>query len=285
MASATSAGPVVVTGGAGAIGSVLTRVLSQDRPEVRVIDNLSSGRMENLGDLARHPSVRFLEADLKSPPDLVPWFRGASEVWHLAANPDIRRGIDDPRLDVEEGTLVAFQVLDAARRADVPRVLFSSSSVVYGSPTRFPTPEEYGPLLPESNYGAAKLAVEALLSSFCHSYGMRGWIFRFANIIGPGMTHGILYDLMLKLQRTPKRLEVLGDGRQAKSYLRTEDCVAGMLRASNHSAGPVQIYNLGNLDQITVREIAEKVVADLGNQAEIAYTGGPRGWTGDIPKQ
>ncbi len=141
----------------------------------------------------------------------------------------------------------------------------------------FPTPESYGPLCPQSLYAASKLASEALLSAYAHSYGLRVHLFRFANIIGPGMGHGILPDFLDKLRKDPSRLEVLGDGRQAKSYLRTEDCVGGMLLARDRAHDPVNIFNLGAADQITVREIAEKVVAATGGRARIVYTGGTGG--------
>ena len=278
-------GPVVVTGGAGAIGSVLVRSLLDRASEVRVIDNLSSGRREHLVPSVSGRSAKLIVADLKQPGSFAEEFRGASAVWHLATNPDIRKGSTDRRLDLEEGTVATSNVLEAARQADVPRIAFSSSSVVYGLATVFPTPEEYGPLLPQSLYGAAKLAAEGLLSAYAHSYGMRVHIFRFANILGPNMTHGILPDFFAKLRRDPARLEVLGDGRQSKSYLRTEDCVDGMLLALERAHEPVNLFNLGNADQVSVREIAEKVVAASGGTARIEYTGGPRGWVGDVPLQ
>jgi UDP-glucose 4-epimerase len=271
----------VVTGGAGAIGSVLVARLAAAGAEVRVLDNLSSGRRDHL---ALDDRVRLVETDLRTDarPDE---FRGATEVWHLAANPDIRLGTVHPRLDLDHGTVATFNVLEAARRADVPRVLFSSSSVVYGLPSTFPTPEEYGPLLPESLYGASKLASEGLMSAYAHCYGLTSHIFRFANIIGPTMTHGVIYDFFEKLRATPDRLEVLGDGRQAKSYLDVDDCVEAMRLARDAARAPVNVFNLGTADQVSVREIAERVVAALGGRARIDYTGGERGWAGDVPRQ
>ncbi|MGI0053971.1 MAG: SDR family NAD(P)-dependent oxidoreductase [Thermoplasmata archaeon] len=285
MEQGNTGGRAVVTGGAGAIGSALVRALLARGQEVTVLDNLSSGRESNLASVAEHPGLHFHRADLLRPEEIRDPIRGATELWHLAANADIRRGTEEPSLDLEQGTLATFRVLEEARRAGVDRIRFSSSSVVYGLPDRFPTPEEYGPLLPQSQYAAGKLAAEGLISAFCHCYGMTATIFRFANIIGPGMTHGILFDLLRKLERDPKRLEVLGDGRQAKSYLYTDDCIDGMLLAAAGEAGPVGIYNLGASDQITVREIADKVVRAAGGGAEIVFTGGSRGWVGDVPRQ
>ena len=274
-------GPAVVTGGAGGIGSVLVRELLASGREVRVVDNLSGGRRDHL---PRSPSLSLLVADLKDPPTYDSVLTGASEVWHLAANSDIRRGTSDPRIDFSEGTFATFQLLETARRHDVPRAYFASSSVVYGRASVRPTPESYGPLVPESLYGAAKLAAEGLFSAYAHSYGLRVHLFRFANIIGPNMTHGILPDFFAKLRADPNRLEVLGDGRQAKGYLRTEDCVAGMQLAVERAHEPVNIFNLGTTDQITVAEIARKVVDAHGGGARIEYSGGERGWPGDIPQ-
>ncbi|MCI4331205.1 MAG: NAD-dependent epimerase/dehydratase family protein [Thermoplasmata archaeon] len=285
MTAGEPTGAAVVTGGAGAIGAFLCRALAGPNREIRVVDNLSAGDRTSLKELEGAGRLRLHVLDLVQEKDLGPVFAGASEVWHLAANTDIRRGTADPRIDFEAGSVATFHVLEAARRADVAKVFFASSSVVYGFPTVFPTPEGYGPLLPESHYGAAKLAGEALLSAHCHSYGMKGYIFRFANIIGPGMTHGVMFDFFEKLKRDPSRLEVLGDGRQSKSYLRVEDCVDGMLLAGRKAQETVNVYNLGTRERTSVREIAEAVVASTGGRARIEYTGGERGWTGDIPQQ
>lgn len=285
MSRGAPKGPVVVTGGAGAIGSVLVRELLGRTSEVRVIDNLSGGRREHLPVSSAETKVSLTVADLKDPASFSEVFRGASSVWHLATNPDVRRGPSEPRLDLEEGTIATANVLEAARHFDVPRVAFSSSSVVYGLAKVLPTPEEYGPLEPESLYGAAKLAAEGLLTAYAHTFGLTVHIFRFANIIGPNMTHSILPDFFDKLRRDPSRLEVLGDGRQSKSYLRSEDCVGGMLLATERTDLPVNIFNLGNTDQITPREIGEKVVAAHGGRARIEFTGGDHGWVGDVPVQ
>ena len=285
MSAGSVGGPVVVTGGAGAIGSWLVRRLLERGSEVRIVDDLSSGRKEHLGPALGSSRCSLTVADLRAPKGYQKVFRGATEVWHLAANTDIRKGSRDSTLDFELGALATFRVLELARRYDVRRFLYSSSSVVYGLPTVFPTPEEYGPLEPQSLYGAAKLAGEAMASAYAHSYGIRAFIFRFANIIGPAMTHGVIYDFFEKLRRDPARLEVLGDGRQSKSYLRTEDCVEGMLVAGDRATATVNTFNLGSPDRISAREIAEKVVAAHGGTARIEYTGGERGWVGDVPQE
>ena len=277
--------PAVVTGGAGAIGAYLVRALLGRGLEVRVVDNFSSGRREHLPDPATTKGLRIHRADIRHLGEFEGVLRGAGSVWHLAANPDIRLGTEQPQLDLEHGTIGTSNVLEAARRSDVPHVLFSSSSVVYGFPTRFPTPEDYGPLFPQSLYGASKLGSEALLSAYSGCFGLTATIFRYANIIGPTMTHGVIFDFFEKLRQTPDRLEVLGDGRQSKSYLRVEDCVTGMLVGAEGGQAPVEAFNLGTTDRTTVKSIAEKVVVALGGRARIDYTGGDRGWAGDIPQQ
>jgi len=284
MPDASSDGPAVVTGGAGAIGSSLVRALLARGREVRVVDNLSSGRRDHLPTGPDAARLTVVAADLREPATYRAACAGVSDVWHLAANTDIQRGSADPRIDFEHGARATFEVLEAARAAGVPRFFFASSSAVYGRATVLPTPEEYGPLAPESLYGAGKLAAEGLCAAYAHSYGLRVVVYRFANIIGPGMTHGVLYDFFEKLRRDPTRLEVLGDGRQSKSYLRTEDCVAGMLVGADRTNGPFHLFNLGTRDRTSVREIAEKVVAAHGGRARIDYRGGERGWTGDVPQ-
>ncbi len=283
MTPNAASNPVVVTGGAGAIGSVLVARLLREGHRVHVLDNFSTGSREALPTNAERLTVTSCDLGAGEPPASV--FAPDTELWHLAANADVRRGVNEPQLDVRNGTLATHHVLERARRSDVRRVLFSSSSVVYGAARVHPTPESYGPLEPESLYAAGKLAGEGLVSAYAHTYGLTTYIFRFANIVDGRMRHGVVYDFFEKLRRDPGRLEVLGDGRQAKSYLRTEACVDGMLTAARKVSAPVNLYNLGAEDRTSVREIAEKVVAAHGGKARIEYTGGDRGWVGDVPQQ
>jgi UDP-glucose 4-epimerase len=275
----------LVTGGAGGIGHFLVRELLRQGWEVRILDNFSSGTRGNVQDLTEDPRVEVLEGDVLDPPTLLRGVSGVDFVWHLSANPDVRRGKEVTDLDLEQGTVATQRVLEAMRRASVKRIGFSSSSVVYGLPTVFPTPEDYGPLLPESLYGASKLASEGLVSAFVHTFGFQAWVFRFANVCGPGATHGVIYDFLEKLRRDPHRLEVLGDGTQRKGYLHVEDCVEAMLFAAEHAKEPVNVFNLAPVDTISVAEIAQRVVAAAGTGARIEYTGGARGWAGDVPRQ
>ncbi|MDE1822460.1 MAG: SDR family NAD(P)-dependent oxidoreductase [Euryarchaeota archaeon] len=275
----------LVTGGAGGIGAHLVPALRARGWAVRVLDNFSSGRKENLAPVREDPLVEVVRADVTDLRSIEPAFEGVEFVWHLSANPDVRRGAAETDLDLQQGTVGTRNVLEAMRRHKVRKIAFSSSSVVYGHPKVFPTPEDYGPLHPESLYGASKLAGEALITAFCHSFDMQAWVFRFANVVGPGASHGVIYDFLVKLERTPDRLEVLGDGRQNKGYLWVEDCVEGMIYATEHAKERVNVFNLAPEDTVSVAEIAQKVIALTGARARIEFTGGARGWPGDVPVQ
>ena len=274
----------LVTGGAGFVGSALVGALIDEGHEVVVYDNLSSGRREFLTPFEGSGGLQFVKADLLDLGRLAEALAGVEMVWHLAANPDIRLGTRQTDLDLQQGTVATYNVLEAMRRAEVRKLAFSSSSAIYGRPTVFPTPDDYGPLLPESLYGASKLACEGLVSAFCHSLGMQAWIFRFANVVGPNATHGIIPDLLAKLRQTPARLEVLGNGRQRKSYIHVQDCVKGMLTGWRHADDPVNVMSLGTDDDILISRIAEIVVQEAGtSETPIVYTGGDVGWPGDVP--
>ena len=275
----------LVTGGAGFIGSHLVDRLLQEGHQVTVYDDLSLGRRAHLaGALAA--GARLVVADLLDLERLATELPGHQQVWHLAASSDIRRGTTSTRLDLEQGTLATHNVLEAMRRCGgAARLVFASSSVVYGEPTLRPTPEDHGPLQPISLYGAAKLAAEGLISAHVHSHGLQATIFRFANVVGPRSTHGILFDLARKLRDDPRRLEVLGDGTQTKSYLTVHDCVDAMLHVVRRAGAGLGVYNLACRDSVSVRRIAEMVVQHwTAGQARIHFTGGDRGWTGDVPR-
>jgi UDP-glucose 4-epimerase len=211
--------------------------------------------------------------------------KGHDIVHHLAANPDVRIGEKEPTLDIDLGIRVTSNLLEAMRLHGIKRIAFSSSSVVYGEADKFPTPEDYGPLVPISMYGAAKLGCEALISAYCHTFGFQSWIYRFANVIGPRGTHGVLVDFINKLKKDPGKLEILGNGKQKKSYLTVGECVDAVMFIMKKAKDPVNIFNLGSDDQITVKRIAEVVVEELGldpKKVKLQYTGGERGWPGDV---
>jgi UDP-glucose 4-epimerase len=273
-----------VTGGAGFIGSwVVDRLVRKNY--VTAYDNLSTGREEFVAHHLGKHHFRFVKADLLDVGKLFKEMKGHEYVWHMAANPDIRKGTDSTMFDLQQNTIATYNVLECARRTDVKGLVFSSTSTVYGRAKVLPTPEDYGPLLPISLYGASKLACEGLISAYSELYGIRSWIFRFANIVGHRSTHGILYDLVEKLNRNPRKLEVLGDGKQRKSYMLVEECVDGMVYGFRHAKDKVNYFNLGAEDQITVKRIVEILVEETRlTDVRIKYTGGESGWKGDVPR-
>ena len=274
---------ILVTGGAGFVGSHLVDLLVGRSHTVSVLDNLSSGRANFL---AHHgESVRLIEADLLDLDAVKEAMDGIDMVYHLAANPDIRLGTRVTDTDLKQGTIATYNVLEAMRIAGVKKIAFSSSSVVYGEAKEMPTPENYGPLLPISLYGASKLGSEALITSWVGTFELQAWLFRFANIVGARGTHGVIFDFIHKLKADPTRLEVLGNGRQEKSYMEVVDCAAAMIHLTEATNEPVNCFNLGTHDTCSVRRIAEIVIEETGfENVSIEYTGGDRGWAGDVPK-
>ena len=275
----------LVTGGAGFIGSHLVDRLVGQGDEVIVVDNLSSGVIEFIQSHIDSGAVIFHNIDLKDLDSLTPIMAGVEMVYHLAANPDIRLGTRITDTDLKEGTIVTYNVLEAMRLADVGKIAFASSSVVYGEDAPMPTPENHGPCLPISLYGASKQAGEGLIGSWVGTFGLQAWIFRFANIIGERGTHGVIFDFIHKLKADPSRLEVLGNGLQEKSYMEVGDCVDAILHVIDNTSERINLYNLGSNDTCSVRNIAAIVVRETKcDGASIEYTGGDRGWAGDIPK-
>ncbi|MEM4594058.1 MAG: GDP-mannose 4,6-dehydratase [Zestosphaera sp.] len=279
----------VVTGGAGFIGSHVTEYLVIKGFEVVVVDNLSSGSLENINHLIKNGKVKLLIKDLKIfDGELRNAFNEADTVYHFAANPEVRVSMTEPRTHFEENVLVTFNVLEGCRLNDVKEVVFASSSTVYGDAQVFPTPEDH-PTKPISVYGVSKLMSENLLAGYSDIYGIRALSLRFANIVGPRQTHGVIVDFISKLRRNPKRLEILGDGTQKKSYLHVIDLIEGMHIALEHlrkSSARYEVYNIGNTDWISVKEIADLVVEELGlNNVEYVFkpaTQDGRGWLGDV---
>jgi len=275
---------ILVTGGAGFIGSHLVeRLLSENR--VTVLDNFSSGRRAHLAGHLKDPSFRLIEADMMDAKALEKALEDMDMVFHLAANPDVKLGAQDTRVHLDQNVLATYNLLEAMRKAGVRNVAFTSTSTIYGEAEVVPTPEEYGPLKPISLYGASKLACEALISSYCHTFDMQSWIYRFANIVGERGTHGVLVDFISKLRANPRELEILGSGEQRKSYLEVRDCVLAMVHCVERSSEETNIFNIGSVDLIDVKGIADIVVEEM-NLPEVRYrfTGGHqgRGWRGDV---
>ncbi len=274
---------IFLTGGAGFIGSNFSEMLVTAGVNVTVYDNLSFGRYEFIEGLVKNKNFKFVKADVTDTKTLNEEIGKAKPdvMIHFAANPDIRKGIANNRLDLEQGTIATYNLLDASRNNDVKDILFSSSSAVYGDATIKPTPETYGPLKPTSLYAAAKLAAEGLITSFSNLYGFNYYIYRFANVVGKNIAHGVIFDLTTKLRKSMNELEVLGDGKQVKSYIDVVDCINGMTLAYTNSPGR-DIYNISIDDQISVAQIAEIVASRVSPKAKIRYTGTKGGWPGDV---
>jgi UDP-glucose 4-epimerase len=275
----------LVTGGAGFVGHHLVGKLLAEGHEVIVYDNLSLGKREHVAPFLGNPHFTFIQDDVLDAGSLTEAMKGAEVVWHLAANSDIRAGVKDPTVERDQGILATFNVLQAMRDQSVGEIVFTSSSVIYGDAEGNDLREDFGPLRPISYYGASKLAAEGLVSGFCHMCDMKGWIFRFANIVGKGLTHGVLFDFIGKLRGDPTRLEILGDGHQAKPYLHVSECVDGMLWGLRHAEERVNIFNLAPCDSLCVKEIAQIVVEEMGlKDVSFHFAGGRGGWKGDVPR-
>lgn len=272
-----------VTGGAGFIGShIVDRLVEMGF--VTVYDNLNLGSREFIKHHLHKKNFQFIQADLLDFDFLKESIKGCDVVFHLAANSDINEGTKKSNTDLLQGTIATYHVLEAMRLNDIKKIVFASTSAIYGEPKTMPTPEDYGPLFPISLYGASKVAGEALISAFCHLYEMQAWIFRFANIVGERGTHGIIVDFVNKLQRNPEELEILGNGKQAKPYLYVKDCVDGILFGFRHAFDTVNYFNLGCHGNTSVRKIAAFVVEQMNlKDVRFVYTGGDRGWKGDVP--
>lgn len=279
---------VAVVGGAGFIGGhVVERLLADpDTAGVTVFDNFSSGRRWHLAAVADDPRLSVVVGDVRDLPALCAAVAGHDTVVHLASNPDIAAAVSNPAIDFDQGTLLTHHVAEAARREGVGLVLYASGSGVYGDLGEVYPDEDYGPMLPTSTYGASKLAGEALLCSYAAMFGMAVRAFRFGNVVGPRQTHGVGYDFVRRLLADPTRLRVLGDGRQSKAYVYVEDVISAVLTAAERADGPFAVFNVATEDYITVTEIAGLAIEAVGlrpGSVRLEYTGGDRGWKGDVP--
>jgi UDP-glucose 4-epimerase len=274
---------VFVTGAAGFIGSNLVDRLLALGKEVVGWDNLSTGQPAFLTAARANPAFRFVEGDNGDLGGLAAAMRGCDFVFHLAANADVRFGTEHPRKDLDENTVATFHVLEAMRATGVRRIGFSSTGSIYGEPDVFPTPETCPFPVQTSLYGASKLAGEGLIAAYCTGFGFQGYVFRFVSILGERYTHGHVYDFYFKLLDNPREIEVLGNGRQRKSYLYVKDCLDAMLLVIDRAREPVNVYNLGAEEYCTVDDSLGWICAQLGVNPRRRYTGGERGWIGDSP--
>lgn len=287
MLSANLPKRILVTGVAGFIGSHLTDRLVDSGFEVVGIDNLSTGTADNLSHATTNPLFKFVKADLLDDGAIARAIGECDMIYHLAADPEVRTGASNPSIHFRQNIQATFMLLEALRkRKTATRLVFASTSTVYGEPSVIPTPENYGPLLPISTYGATKLACEALVSSYTELLPLQVLTFRFANVVGSRAKHGVLHDFINKLRNNPRELEILGDGTQSKSYLHIDDCVDAFMKALDDVLwdSAAAIYNIGTEQRTSVLRIAE-IVAQSMDLANVTYTTtqpqGGRAWPGD----
>ena len=278
-----------ITGGAGFIGSHLVGRLLEDGKNVTVYDNLSLASDKNISRYSGNKNFRFIKEDLLDFETLKKSMEGQEVIWHLGANTDIPGGNRITDLDLKNCTIATRNVLEAMKQLGLNKILFTSSACVYGDAPAVSLSESFGPLLPISLYGAGKLAGEGLMSAYSHLFGIRAWIFRFANVVGGGMNHGVIFDFIQKLKKNPKELEILGNGKQEKPFFLVEDCIGGMIYAFENvqfEALDKQygVYNLGSDSFTSVTRIGQIVAEEMGlKNVGFKYTGGERGWPGDVP--
>ena len=273
-----------ITGGAGFIGSHLVDKLLEENNQVTVYDNLVSGKKKSIERHIGQSNFRFIQDDLLNSAALKEAMKGHEVVWHLGANTDIPGGNKVTDLDLKNCTIATRNVLEAMRANRMDKLLFASSATVYGDAPPVALAETYGPLLPISLYGAGKLACEGLISAYSQLFGIKAWMFRFANVVGAGMGHGVIYDFIQKLRKNSKELEILGDGKQEKPFFLVEDCIEGMKHAFYNSGSQCDVYNIGCQSFTSVTGVARIVTEVMGlKNVKFNYTGGKRGWPGDVP--
>ena len=285
-----SVGKIFITGGAGFIGSHIVEWLIHDGYKVTVFDNLSNGKKQFLESSISNHRLTFIDGDITNLDSLIKHMVGHDLIWHLAANTDIIGGVEKPTRDLKDCVIGTFNVLEAMRKLEIKNIIFSSTGAVYGDLCiDIATSEEGGPLLPVSTYAAGKIGSESFISAYSHLYGIRGWMFRFGNVIGARMTHGVIFDFIHKLKNNPKELLIRGDGSQEKNYFLVEECIDGMAWAFKNikltEKYPCDIFNLGTETVTKVTKIADIVKTELGyKNAEIKIEGTRRAWPGDQPK-
>lgn len=278
---------IFITGGAGFLGSHFVERLCQ-LPEISKISvfDRHAERLETLQQQCEDSKINLISGDLKNLDRLTESMRGHQTIIHLASNADISKAIQTPTIDFQEGTVLTQNVLEAARINGRCRILYASGSGVYGEHGKEELREDDGPLVPISTYGASKLAGEALLSAYCHMFDLSGVAFRFANIVGPGQTHGVALDFVSKLRSNPNELQILGNGLQTKSYILVNEVFDAVWLAHSQSMKNFDVFNVASADSISVNEIAQIAIEELLPQnakVEIKHSEKDRGWKGDVP--
>ena len=280
-------GPVLVTGGAGFIGSHLAEKLIESGISVKVLDNLVTGKKKNLENCWNKKNFEFFQQDLANLEN-IDFLENVNTVFHFAADPEVRTGYDKPENSFNENIVNTFNLLQKIKHSKVKKFVFASSSSVYGNANVLPTPENYSPLLPISHYGASKLACEALISSFCHNYDIDGVIIRPANVIGARGHHGLIWDLINKLKNDQTKLEILGNGKQTKSFIHISDVIEGISYIINNTKEKIEIFNIGSEDSIEIINVAKIVCKNMNLENIMIQTKENEkdgvGWKGDIKK-
>jgi len=281
-----SVGFALVTGGAGFIGSHLVDRLVSDGWRVRVLDNFSSGRMENVEHHRGNRNVELLKGDLKNFEEAERAVRNVDVVFHYAANPEVRVSTMNPEIHFNENVVATFNLLEAMRRNDVGELVFASSSSVYGEPEEIPVGEE-APIRPVSVYGASKAACENLIHAYSKLYGIKAIILRYANVVGPRLRHGVIWDFINKLKKNPSELEILGDGKQVRSYIYIDDAIEATIITWRKSVNSFEVYNIASEDWITVDDIANEIASIMGfSSVKKVYRPVLHGigWLGDVKR-
>ena len=277
----------LITGGAGFIGSYISEKLLENGINVTVLDNLKTGRKENLENCWKNKKFQFFEQDLGNLKN-DDFLNDIDIVFHMAADPEVRTGYDKPENSFDQNIRNTFNLLQKIRNSKVKKIMFASSSSIYGDAKILPTPENYSPLLPISHYGASKLACEALISSFCHNYEIDGIIIRPANVIGNRGRHGLIWDLIHKLKNDQTKLEILGDGKQVKSFIHITDAIESIFHLMTNTKEKIEIVNIGSKDSIEIINVAKIICKNMNLENINIYTKGGieggRGWKGDIKK-
>lgn len=274
---------ILITGGAGFIGSHLCDELIANN-KITVIDNLSLGKKSNINHLLKNPNFKFIEEDLLSDKINDVFVNNKFDiVFHLAANSDIANSHENPSIDKDNTFMSSYCILEMMKKYKVKKIVFASTSAIYGDTNELLT-ENYGPLNPVSHYGAGKLASEAFISSFVENYDIQAWIVRFPNVVGERATHGVIFDFIYKLKKNNDKLIVLGNGEQHKPYLYVKDLIQGIIYVWKNSNEKINTFNLGLDSRTKVKDIAEMVIEEMDLNAKIEFTGGERGWIGDVPE-